>query len=215
MEWNSPRRNIIGAIFVLLPVLLAGCAPTPASLDSEDTVKAEVAASGEAGTESQAQPQSPPNKPLGLPGGINPAGMGNLGAEDIQGILDGMSPDEHTEVVLRFVSFTLLFYYAVYNTYPTAEQGLDILLDPPPDPDGKTYDPFAREILLQDGWGNRLVYEPKLVGDRLPFFKLSSLGADGIESGDDVFPDVEEVSLEVTGTIAAGGLDKGREGDEE
>jgi hypothetical protein len=215
MEWNSPRSNIIGGMVVLLLILFSGCAPTPASLDAEDTAKAEDAAGGEAGTDSQAAPQSPPDMALGLPGGINPAGMGKLGAEDIQEILDDMNPDEHTEVVLRFVSFTLLFYYYVYNAYPTAEQGLDILLNPPPAPDGKTYDPFAREILLKDGWGNRLVYEPKQVGDGLPFFKLRSLGADGIESGDDVFPDVEEVSLEVTGTIAAGGLNEARENVEE
>jgi hypothetical protein len=133
--------------------------------------------------------------------------MGKMSPEEMKNTLAAMAPEERSKVVLRFLSFTLLFFYSVYHRYPTAEEGLEILLSPPPGPEGKVYDPFARDILLLDGWDRKVQFSTSTFSGNLPGFKLRSLGPDGVESGDDIFPDVEDVTIQVTGTIAAGGLD--------
>lgn len=133
---------------------------------------------------------------------------GKMSPEEIQATLDSMDEYEQTTVILRFLSFTLLFYYSVYDIFPSEDEGLAILLDPPPSPNEKKYE-FARDILLLDGWGREVQYREDSFGD-LPGFKLRSLGPDGVESADDMFPEaeIEKLSIEVTMTIAAGGLSK-------
>jgi hypothetical protein len=206
---SQPPRSM--ALLLILPLLLPmGCAPKSASVEeesktSEATSPAPVP-SGEAGASGD-QANNAAN--FGFP--RNPAEMGKMDTEDIETILAGMSPDEHTTVILRFVSLTLLFFYAVFDRFPTPEEGLDILLNPPPAPDGKAFEnPFARDILLLDAWGQRIVYEPITLEDGQPFFSLKSLGEDGVEGNDDRVPepDFEKVTLETAQRIAAGELDK-------
>jgi hypothetical protein len=195
------RRTPITAAILAVMLLMLGCAPNTASPGDDVTAgsvpQSKTAPTGEPQPEGQLQP-----------GGNSAIAkmMNKMNREDIDQTLAAMSPDERTKVVLRFVSFTMVFYFYVYGHYPTQEEGLDILLAPPPSPEGKKYDPFAREVLLLDGWGRKLQYTVTAGENGLPGFKLRSLGPDGTESGDDVFPDVEEVVAQVTGTIVAGGV---------
>lgn len=208
MKSHAPR---LMSLLLILPLSLPmGCAPKSASVDEEaktsEASSPNPIPSGDPGDNGDPA-SSAPN--FGFP--KNPAEMGKMDTEDIETILAGMSPDEHTTVILRFVSLTLLFFYAVFDRFPTAEEGLDILLDPPPAPDGKTFEnPFARDILLLDAWGQRVVYEPVTLDDGQPFFSLKSLGEDGVEGNDDMTPepDFEKVTLETAQRIAAGELDQ-------
>ncbi len=192
-------RRIVALMAVLGLIFQTGCSPDVASPDTQVVFQ---------------EPQSP--APAQAPTGSSPLAKGarierdlrGMGPEEVNETLSGMPPQERSEVVLRFLSFTLLFYYSVYNHYPSAEEGLDILLTPPPAPNGKTYEPFARDVLLLDGWQRKVQYQPVSFPNGLPGFKLRSLGPDGVESGDDLAPDVENLTVEVTATIAAGGLDE-------
>jgi hypothetical protein len=191
-------RRFVILVAVLGMVLQTGCSPDVASPDTKVGVSPQETSVGQPATE-----PSPSNKGLRIERDLR-----GMGPEEVNETLAGMQPQERTEVVLRFLSFTLLFYYSVYNHYPTAEEGLDILLNPPPAPTGKVYEPFARDVLLIDGWQRKVQYQPVAFPNGLPGFKLRSLGPDGVESGDDVPPDVENLTIEVTATIAAGGLDE-------
>ena len=188
------------ALSVVLGLLsLLGCSPDVASPETKVEPQAP-----QASPDVQASPvSSVSSKGLQIERSLR-----GMGPEEVNETLAGMQPQERTEVVLRFLSFTLLFYYSVYNQYPTAEEGLDILLAPRPAPSGKVYEPFARDVLLVDGWQRKVQYQPVSFPNGLPGFKLRSLGPDGVESSDDVAPDVENLSIEVTATIAAGGLDQ-------
>jgi hypothetical protein len=197
---DPSRRGILPALLIFLIGigLLSGCSPDVASPDLEQA--SQVQADRQEVTPNLTTQPAAEDK-LALE-----KAMKKMNPEDINATLASMQPEERTEVVLRFVSFALLFYYSVYNRYPTVEEGLDILLNPPPAPNGKIYDPFAREVLLLDGWQRKLQYTILTFANGLPGFKLRSLGPDGVPSEDDVAPDVEELAVEVTATIAAGGL---------
>ncbi len=192
-------RRIIALMAVPGLLLLKGCSPDVASPETKVETQA---------PQSSSTVQAPPVPSVSSKGLQIERSLRGMGPEEVNETLAGMSPQERTEVVLRFLSFTLLFYYSVYNQYPTAEEGLDILLAPPPAPSGKVYEPFARDVLLVDGWQRKVQYQPVSFPNGLPGFRLRSLGPDGVESSDDIAPDVENLSIEVTATIAAGGLDE-------
>lgn len=190
------HRSIRFLSTILIPaLLLAGCSPNVASPDAQPSAKGD----------SKSTSAVPQEGSSFVSGGANPGDL--MGAENIEQTLNEMPPDERTTVILRFVSFALLYFYTVYKRYPTAEEGLAILLNPPPAPDGTKKEPFARDILLLDQWGRKVHYVPTPFPNGLPGFKLSSLGPDGVVSGDDLVPDVEQVTMETSAIIAQGGLD--------
>ena len=200
------KGKCVPLILTAALLLPAGCSPTVATFEGEEEASQTAQGGGEdaAKNEQGANPLQREN--FGLPS--NPAQMGSLEPEEITRILSEYPPEEQTTIILRFLSFTLLFFYAVYQRYPTAEEGLGILLAPPPAPDGRKIDALAREILLSDSWGRRMAYAPTTIEGGLPFFSLRSLGPDGLESADDIVPDVEEVCKETSQRIAAGELDR-------
>lgn len=189
-------RKLVSLLVILGLVLQSGCSPDVASPDSEPQT---TAVPPQVPQDSSA----PAKKDLQVERALR-----KMSAEEVNETLSGMPPQERTEVVLRFLSFTLLYFYSVYHRYPNAQEGIDLLLTPPPAPGGKEVEPFAREMLLVDGWQRKVQYQPVDFPNGLPGFRLRSLGPDGVESGDDVAPDVENLSVEVTGTIAAGGLEE-------
>jgi general secretion pathway protein G len=70
------------------------------------------------------------------------------------------------------------------HVYPTAEQGLKLLVDPPSDPAlrQKWKGPYLEEAVPPDPWGNPYLYEPgdSSAGKR---FVIYSYGADGKPGG--------------------------------
>lgn len=191
-----PRNPYLAIILCFSLTLPMGCSPDVASTD---TSPAGQSTSGQS---------SAATDPEGKESALFGSQFNQMNDEDIQKTLETMEPVERTRVVLRFLSFTMLLFYSIYDRYPAAGEGLEILLTPPPSTKRRDNAPFAKDVLLLDGWGRKIQYEVTDFGNSLPGFKLRSLGPDGTLSGDDLFPDVQELAIQATGTIAAGGLDK-------
>jgi len=206
---SQARKRVIPLVFAAW-FIAAGCAPTVATLDEDEEKAAESKSSqvAESGNEPERPAQSAREK-LNIPAGLAPGEFDETQNQEIEATLAGMDSLERTQVILRFVSIDLVLYFAIYNHYPTAAEGLDVLLQPPVPPSGKAQKPLARELLLTDGWGNRVDYKPLTTDEGTPFYAVRSFGVDGIESGDDLFPepDVEQTCLEATRRILAGELD--------
>ena len=82
---------------------------------------------------------------------------------------------------------TALFKYRMdTGSYPTTEQGLRALLQKPGNDRGKWHGPYIEgEDNLEDAWGRELKY--RYPSSNNPgSYDLYSLGADGVESGDDI-----------------------------
>ena len=88
-------------------------------------------------------------------------------------------PSYSTQTKFILTATALEAFKSVFHRYPTTDEGLDILLNPP-EPIRAGY----KDGYMLDGWKRKLVYlEPK---DGLPGYTLLSLGADGISSEDDI-----------------------------
>lgn len=64
--------------------------------------------------------------------------------------------------------------------YPTSDEGLDALTNPPTALEGKWKGPYPKKPITNDPWGNPYVYESD--GST---YTLKSYGADGVEGGAD------------------------------
>ena len=68
------------------------------------------------------------------------------------------------------------------DRYPTMEEGLKVLLEAPPNDDGKWRGPYIKQ-LRTDPWGNPFQY--RIPGTHNPTsFDLWSRGADGVDGGE-------------------------------
>lgn len=84
--------------------------------------------------------------------------------------------------------------YLDLGRYPSAEEGLDLLVSPPSDSRlaARWFGPYIEGGLPVDPWGNDYVYEPpmtNLEGQRVPPIVLS-LGADGERGGTGLDADI-------------------------
>lgn len=85
------------------------------------------------------------------------------------------------------IASILDLYRLQVGRYPSEDEGLDALLEAPPDAERWNGPYVKREDALIDPWGNQYVYEfPGEHGD----YDLYSLGADGTEGGEDEDQDV-------------------------
>ncbi len=79
-------------------------------------------------------------------------------------------------------------YYLRLDRYPTAGEGLRVLVDPPSRDADKWRGPYIAE-LRPDPWGNEYQYRsPGIHGSKT--FDLWSWGADGVEGGEEFDADV-------------------------
>lgn len=82
---------------------------------------------------------------------------------------------------LESVAAALEMYSADLSRYPTAEEGLDALLEPPAAVPDWTGPYLSDRALLKDPWGTLIVYvPPSAAGEK---FVLSSYGSDGTAGG--------------------------------
>ena len=73
-------------------------------------------------------------------------------------------------------------FYVHMDRYPTMDEGLKVLVEPPLGEDQKWRGPYIRE-LRRDPWGNP--YQYRIPGVRHPAsFDLWSRGADGVDGGE-------------------------------
>ena len=91
-------------------------------------------------------------------------------------------------IQLDTVGQALNFYQLDNEAYPTAEQGLAVLIEAPEGLDSWTGPYLRREQQLKDPWGRPLIYASPS-GDKA--FTLRTLGADGAEGGSGEDRDVE------------------------
>ena len=211
-------RPVQSAVFLTLVLVgmmgLSGCAPRPASEESGDdlvvgTSDPQTAPGAEKTLASPTVTGKKKEEVLPFP---HPA---KLSESDIEQILSKKTPEEATLINLRFVSIALLLFDVIYDRYPTSEEGLAILLDPPVTPEGKKRDPIAREILLKDGWGNPIQYRLDTWEGDLPGFAVWSHGPDGKQGGDDIQPDFMDEIIKTAAMIEAGALDEMRSASDE
>lgn len=76
-----------------------------------------------------------------------------------------------------------------YGRYPSTSEGLNSLVNPPPNKKGRTPGSFLDSAdLLEDPWGNQLAYyQPARSGG---VFEIVSLGSDGAPGGEQTDQDI-------------------------
>jgi len=80
-------------------------------------------------------------------------------------------------------------FYVHMDRYPTADEGLNVLVDPPANDDGKKWrGPYVKQ-LRNDPWGNP--YQYSFPGAHHPTsFDIWSRGADGADGGEGANADI-------------------------
>jgi len=105
--------------------------------------------------------------------------------------LTGIFGDNQEEAARLFVGsnseLALTRYKLDVGNYPTTEQGLDALIKAPSSKEQRWKGPYFKEAAI-DPWGEPYKYSfpgsRNISGSRS--FDIWSLGADGVESGDDI-----------------------------
>ena len=86
------------------------------------------------------------------------------------------------------------FYRLDNFAYPSAEQGIDALVNKPNDPNIKNWNPGGYlERIPRDPWGNPYVYRNPGVNGEID---ILTFGADGVEGGDGNNADIGNWNLE-------------------
>ncbi len=95
----------------------------------------------------------------------------------------GKSKVKTTTAQIELLSGALAQFYLDVGRYPTAEEGLDVLLTAPSGDDASKWDgPYLQKNSVpMDGWGNAFEYRTDV--EPWPFV-LRSLGADGKPGGE-------------------------------
>jgi len=102
---------------------------------------------------------------------------------------------EQARIQMRILEDALKRYKLENGLFPTTSQGLQALVQKPSSgarnwPQGGYLD---KPEVPQDPWGNEYIYVSP--GQHGPDYDLVSLGADGIEGGDDFDKDIQSWSL--------------------
>jgi general secretion pathway protein G len=89
-----------------------------------------------------------------------------------------------TETQIRMLRTALDTLRLDIGRYPTTEEGLDLLMNPPTDPDLKARwrGPYLEDALPDDAWGHAFNYS--YMGTGNPPYALYSYGPDGKPSAD-------------------------------
>ncbi|MXY55149.1 MAG: type II secretion system protein GspG [Gammaproteobacteria bacterium] len=113
-------------------------------------------------------------------------GVPTLTGRDLDARLTAQKAD------IRSIGQALDIYHMQNGHYPSTDQGLEALVTKPtghPEPKSWGPAPYLRKYPL-DQWGNDYVYL-----EEGHTFELMSLGADGVEGGDDYDADVRYADL--------------------
>lgn len=87
---------------------------------------------------------------------------------------------------VQIFTMALNSYFLDCGIYPTTDQGLKALIDPPvlaPVPNGWDGPYLDKEAIPQDPWGNEYEYTSPTPDGKFPF-GIRSLGRDGVEGGE-------------------------------
>jgi general secretion pathway protein G len=95
---------------------------------------------------------------------------------------------------IKTFELTLDVYAADHGSYPTTEEGLQALLQPPDDATStEDWKPYIKPTDFKDPWGNEYIYRSPV--DRLGYeYEILSMGKDEKEgTEDDVVSWIEEI----------------------
>ncbi len=95
-----------------------------------------------------------------------------------------------TQTQMKTIQGRLDAFKQEYGKYPSASQGLNALVSPPPKKNGRTPGAFLdNEDLLSDAWGNTLEYS--VPGPSGKPYKITSRGGDGSPGGEGPNADID------------------------
>ncbi len=104
--------------------------------------------------------------------------------------LMGSAKSKSTKVQMETLSASLRYFEMDTGSYPTSEQGLEVLWSMP-EPEPGWSGPYLRqERQLKDPWNNEFIYRSPVEGAP---FELISLGADGKEGGTGENADIKAI----------------------
>lgn len=111
--------------------------------------------------------------------------IGTVVAVQVVGQMDRAKVDV-ARLQLRQLQNALTLFQLDTHRYPTATEGLSVLIDPPQDPTGWRGPYLKNKDLLADPWGHSVAYAIDDAGAYL----LTSRGGDGKEGGDGAAADI-------------------------
>lgn len=124
--------------------------------------------------------------------------IGSIAALVTVNVLDYLdeSKVETTKIQIRNVEGALEQFKRRHGFYPTSEQGLAALVEKPSVgriPENYPSDGYLKNV-PEDGWGNEFVfYSPGVAGHNI---EIISLGADGVEGGEEFDADITNYEVE-------------------
>jgi len=80
-------------------------------------------------------------------------------------------------------------FYLDMGRYPTTEEGLRVLYNPPEEDEDRWNGPYPKKPIGRDPWGNPYVYDSPALRTSLPY-ELVSMGKDGREGGESYDADI-------------------------
>ncbi len=105
----------------------------------------------------------------------------------------GMAEEQKVKITLtqmKTIQGRLDAFKQEYGKYPSASQGLNSLVSPPPKKNGRTPGAFLDDDnLLSDPWGNQLEYS--VPGPNGKPYKITSRGSDGSPGGEGPDQDID------------------------
>jgi general secretion pathway protein G len=105
----------------------------------------------------------------------------------------GMAEEQKVKITLtqmKTIQGRLDAFKQEYGKYPSASQGLNALVSPPPKKNGRTPGAFLDDgNLLSDPWGNQLEYS--IPGPSGKPYKITSRGADSSPGGEGPDADID------------------------
>lgn len=111
--------------------------------------------------------------------------IGTVVAVQVVGQMDRAKVDV-ARLQLRQLQNALTLFQLDTHRYPTATEGLAVLIDPPQDPTGWRGPYLKNKDLLADPWGHTVAYAIDDAGA----YVLTSRGGDGKEGGDGAAADI-------------------------
>ena len=95
-----------------------------------------------------------------------------------------------TQTQMKTIQGRLDAFKQEYGKYPSASQGLNALVSPPPKKNGRTPGAFLDDDnLLSDPWGNQLEYS--VPGPNGKPYKITSRGSDSAPGGEGTDADID------------------------
>ena len=100
----------------------------------------------------------------------------------------GKAKEKATVASIANIKSALRMFEVTFDRFPTTDEGLDALINPPQSSNGEEHEPFLdSDVVPTDGWGQPFRYRTPGLYNKS--YDLWSIGANGIDedgNGDDI-----------------------------